>query len=64
MRSFDQVGVDSHYFRLLNANKRCITLNLSRPRGRQIFTDLLEQADVMIENFGLWPCERTSTMDS
>src|SRR5919202_1731953 len=31
--STDQAGVDSHYFMLLNANKRSITLNLSSPRG-------------------------------
>ena len=35
--STDQQGVDSHYFMLLNANKRSITLNLSSPHGRQIF---------------------------
>jgi formyl-CoA transferase len=39
--STDQKGVDSHYFMLLNANKRSITLNLRSPRGRQIFTELL-----------------------
>src|SRR4030095_12558972 len=42
---------DSHYFMLLNANKRSVTLNLSTPRGREIFTELLKKADVMIENF-------------
>ena len=51
--STDQAGVDSHYFMLLNANKRSITLNLSSPRGREIFTEMLKKADVMIENFAL-----------
>lgn len=33
-------------------NKECITLNLSDPRGREIFLDhLLPMADVVIENF-------------
>ena len=49
--STDKPGVDSHYFMLLNANKRSVTLNLSTPRGREIFTEMLKKADVMIENF-------------
>jgi formyl-CoA transferase len=43
---------------LLNANKRSITLNLSSPRGRQMFTEMLKQADVMIENFAPGAIER------
>ena len=56
--STDQAGVDSHYFMLLNANKRSITLNLSSPRGREIFTEMLKKADVMIENFAPGAIER------
>ena len=56
--STDTPGVDSHYFMLLNANKRSITLNLSSERGRQIFTDMLKKADVMIENFAPGAIER------
>jgi formyl-CoA transferase len=40
---------------LLNANKRSVTLNLGTPRGREIFTDMLKKADVMIENFAPAP---------
>lgn len=32
-------------------NKRCITLALNTPRGREIFVDLAKQADVVVENF-------------
>ena len=56
--STDQPGVDSHYFMLLNANKRSVTLNLSSTRGREIFTEMLKQADVMIENFAPGAIER------
>ena len=56
--STDKPGVDSHYFMLLNANKRSVTLNLSSERGRQIFTDMLKKADVMIENFAPGAIER------
>src|SRR5713101_1013270 len=56
--STDQQGVDSHYFMLLNANKRSITLNLGSARGRHIFTEMLKKADVMIENFAPGAIER------
>ncbi len=56
--STDTKGVDSHYFMLLNANKRSVTLNLGTPRGREIFTELLKKADVMIENFAPGAIER------
>ncbi len=38
-------------FCMLNANKRCITLNLKSPRGCELFTELVKQADVLVENF-------------
>src|SRR5580765_2739373 len=56
--STDTPGVDSHYFMLLNANKRSVTLNLGSERGRQIFTEMLKKADVMIENFAPGAIER------
>src|SRR6516225_9005465 len=46
--STDKPGVDSHY----------VTLNLSTPRGREIFTEMLKKADVMIENFAPGAIER------
>jgi CoA:oxalate CoA-transferase len=38
-------------FLMLNADKRAITLDLTSDRGRAIFLDLVEKADVVIENF-------------
>ena len=37
---------------MLNSNKRAITLNLKTDRGRELFLDLVRDADVVIENFG------------
>ncbi|WP_158931071.1 CaiB/BaiF CoA-transferase family protein [Acidisphaera sp. S103] len=39
-------------FVMLNANKRGITLNLKRPRGRELLFDMVRRADVLLENFG------------
>ena len=37
---------------MLNSNKRAITLNLKSDRGRELFLELVRDADVVIENFG------------
>ena len=38
------------FWLLASRNKLPITLNLKHPRGQQIFTELLRQADVLLEN--------------
>src|SRR6267142_6381173 len=38
-------------FAFLNLNKRGVTLNLQHARGRELMTSLLEDADLLIENF-------------
>jgi CoA:oxalate CoA-transferase len=38
-------------FAFLNLNKRGVTLNLKHPRGRELMSSLLEDADLLIENF-------------
>ncbi|MFI7613894.1 formyl-CoA transferase [Nonomuraea terrae] len=48
----DVPGVDSLYFTMLNCNKRSITLNMKSERGKEIFTELVKEADVLVENFG------------
>jgi crotonobetainyl-CoA:carnitine CoA-transferase CaiB-like acyl-CoA transferase len=38
-------------FRALNRNKKSITLNLRKQEGRQILLKILENADILLENF-------------
>ena len=47
----DIPDVDSLYFTMLNANKRSITLNPKTEVGNKIFAKLIEECDVMVENF-------------
>jgi crotonobetainyl-CoA:carnitine CoA-transferase CaiB-like acyl-CoA transferase len=53
---FDKDGI-SAYFAGINRNKRTIALDLSKPAGRDVLLKLLEDADVLIENF------KTGTME-
>jgi formyl-CoA transferase len=53
----EKPGVDSHYFMLLNANKRSITLNLKSERGKEMFVDLVKQVDILSENYSLGTLE-------
>ena len=41
----------SGYFLRFNRNKRSLTLNLKSERGRQLFGELAEKSDVVVENF-------------
>ncbi len=50
----DGIGL---WFKMANRNKRCVTLNLSKPKGQALFKELVKTADVVIENF------RTGTME-
>ena len=38
-------------FLMLNPGKKGVRLNLKKPRGREIFLQLVRQADVVVENF-------------
>jgi formyl-CoA transferase len=47
----DIPGVDSLYFTMLNHNKRSITLDTKKAKGREVLDALIKQCDVMVENF-------------
>ena len=41
----------SAYFPTVNHNKKCITLNLKAPEGKELLKELIRDADVLVENF-------------
>ncbi len=45
------IGDLSTYFMISNRNKRSITLNLKHPRGKEMLLQLVQQADLLVENF-------------
>jgi formyl-CoA transferase len=48
----DLPDVDSLYFTMLNCNKRSITLNMKSDEGKELFTRMVQESDVLVENFG------------
>jgi len=51
-------GGESAYFLCVNRNKRSLTLNMKAKAGREILTQLLGKADVVVENFKLGTLEK------
>lgn len=47
----DVEGADSLYFTMLNHNKRSLTLNTKNESGKKVLERLVEECDVMVENF-------------
>jgi crotonobetainyl-CoA:carnitine CoA-transferase CaiB-like acyl-CoA transferase len=54
---FDAAG-DASYFLGINRNKKGVALDLGKPAGREVLLRLLEDADVLIENFKPGSMER------
>ncbi|MFC7672594.1 CaiB/BaiF CoA transferase family protein [Mycolicibacterium sp. GCM10028919] len=53
LRTWGQAELDGHHFfwTVHARNKKAVTLNLREARGRDLFLDLVEQSDVIVENF-------------
>ena len=45
------IGEESAYFMNLNRNKKSLVLNLKHPQAKEIFLNLVEKSDVILENF-------------
>ncbi|TFV57792.1 CoA transferase [Mycobacterium sp. PS03-16] len=60
LRTWGQAEVDGHHFfwTVHARNKKAITLDMRTPRGREIFLDLVERTDVIVENFRPGTLER------
>lgn len=46
------------WWKVVSRNKRCITLNFSKPRGQALMKRLVRDADVLVENFRPGTMER------
>jgi formyl-CoA transferase len=53
LRTWGQAELDGHHFfwTVHARNKKAVTLNLREERGRELFLDLIEQSDIIVENF-------------
>ncbi|GLP76866.1 CoA transferase [Mycobacterium antarcticum] len=53
LRTWGQAELDGHHFfwTVHARNKKAITLNLREDEGREVFLDLVERSDVIVENF-------------
>lgn len=45
-------------FAMLNSNKRSLTLDLKKPRGKEILKDMAKEADILLENFAAGTMDR------
>ena len=57
-RGVGQSDADAPYFIHYNSNKRSVTLNLKSERGREMFFELVRQADIVAENLAPGTLER------
>ncbi len=48
----DIPDVDALYFTMLNSNKRSLTLDTKKPEGKAVLEKMIQESDVLVENFG------------
>jgi formyl-CoA transferase len=60
MREWGRARVNNHalWWSVQSRGKKCVTLDLKAPRGRDIFLELCREADVVLENFRPGTLER------
>ncbi|MBI3224447.1 MAG: CoA transferase [Mycolicibacterium cosmeticum] len=53
LRTWGQAELDGHHFfwTVHARNKKAVTLDLRTPRGRDLFLELVDRSDVIVENF-------------
>ena len=53
LRTWGQAELDGHHFfwTVHARNKKAVTLNLREATGRELFLDLVEKSDIIVENF-------------
>jgi len=53
IRIWGQAEVEGHHFfwTVHARNKKAVTLDLREPQGRELFLDLVERSDIIVENF-------------
>lgn len=53
LRTWGQAELDGHHFfwTVHARNKKAVTLDLRKDRGRELFLDLVEKSDIVVENF-------------
>lgn len=54
----DIPGADSLYFTMLNHNKRSVTIDTKKPKGKAVLEQLIRRCDVLVENFAPGALER------
>ena len=58
------VGAEAAYFLGVNRNKRSFTLNMAMPAGQKILAGLIENGDVLIDNFRIGTLEKWGFTDT
>jgi formyl-CoA transferase len=60
LRTWGQAELDGHHFfwTVHARNKKAVTLDLRKSRGRELFLELVERSDIIVENFRPGTLER------